>query len=90
VNEADGYRLAKIQEAQGAGQRFVALYDEYAKAKDVTRQRLYLEAMEEILPRIDKIVIDDKAGEHTVPYLPLDQMLRPRAAQSAAEPEPRR
>ena len=51
LNEAEGYRLAKIQEAQGAAQRFVALYDEYAKAKDVTRQRLYLETMEEILPR---------------------------------------
>jgi membrane protease subunit HflK len=90
LNEAEGYRLSKIQEAQGAGQRFVALYDEYLKAKDVTRERLYIEAMEDILPRIQKIVLDDKAGDHTVPYLPLDQMLRPRAAQSAAEPEPRR
>ena len=87
LNDADGYRLAKIQEAQGVSQRFIALNDEYAKAKDVTRQRLYIEAMEDILPRIQKVVIDDKAGEHTVPYLPLDQMIRPRAAQSAAEPE---
>ena len=87
LNDADGYRLAKIQEAQGVSQRFVALHDEYAKAKDVTRQRLYIETMEDILPRMQKIVIDDKAGEHTVPYLPLDQMIRPRAAQSAAEPE---
>lgn len=87
LNEAEGYRLAKIQEAQGAAQRFVALHDEYAKAKDVTRQRLYLEAMEEILPRLDKIVIDEAAGERTVPYLPLDQMLRLRSAPSSA-PEP--
>jgi modulator of FtsH protease HflK len=86
LNEAEGYRLAKIQEAQGAAQRFVSLHDEYSKAKDVTRQRLYLEAMEEILPRIDKIVIDDQAGERTVPYLPLDQMLRLRGAQAASEP----
>lgn len=90
LNEADGYRLAKIQEAQGAAQRFLLLNEQYAKAKDVTRKRLYLEAMEEILPRIQKIVIDDKAGERTVPYLPLDQMLRPRGAATAAEPEPRR
>lgn len=87
LNDADGYRLAKIQEAQGSAQRFIALHDEYAKAKDVTRERLYIEAMEEILPRIQKIVIDDKAGEHAVPYLPLDQMIRPRAGHSAAEPE---
>lgn len=86
LNEAEGYRLAKIQEAQGAAQRFIALHDEYAKAKDVTRQRLYLEAMEEILPRMDKLVIDEQAGERTVPYLPLDQMLRLRGTQSASEP----
>jgi len=90
LNEAEGYRLAKIQEAQGAAQRFVSLYDEYSKAKDVTRLRLYLEAMEEILPRIDKIVIDEKAGERTVPYLPLDQMLRLRGVQAASEPAPGR
>lgn len=90
LNEAEGYRLAKIQEAQGAAQRFVALHDEYTKAKDVTRLRLYLEAMEDILPHMDKIVIDEKAGEHTVPYLPLDQMLRPRGAPAAPEPAPGR
>ncbi len=90
LNEAEGYRLAKIQEAQGAAQRFVSLYDEYSKAKDVTRLRLYLEAMEEILPRIDKIVIDERAGERTVPYLPLDQMLRLRGAQAAPEAAPGR
>jgi membrane protease subunit HflK len=86
LNEAEGYRLAKVQQAQGAAQRFIALYDEYSKAKDVTRLRLYLEAMEEILPHIDKIVIDEKAGEHTVPYLPLDQMLRPRVAAGSEPP----
>ncbi|MEW6272838.1 MAG: FtsH protease activity modulator HflK [Thermodesulfobacteriota bacterium] len=76
VNEADGYRLAKVQEASGAAERFVALQEEYAKAPDVTRLRLYLETMEEILPRMDKILIDQQAGEKVVPYLPLDQMLR--------------
>ena len=86
LNEAEGYRLAKIQQAQGAAQRFVALYDEYGKAKDVTRLRLYLEAMEEILPHINKVVIDEKAGERTVPYLPLDQMLRTRGTPGASAP----
>ena len=84
LNEAEGYRLAKIQEASGAAQRFIALHEEYAKAKDVTRLRLYLETMEDVLPRMNKIVIDEQAGERTVPYLPLDQMLRPRGASSSA------
>jgi membrane protease subunit HflK len=84
LNEADGYRLAKVQEANGAAQRFVALHEEYAKAPDVTRLRLYLETMEQILPGMDKIVIDDKAGEKVVPYLPLDQMLRRAAPAEAA------
>lgn len=85
LNDAEGYRLAKIQEAQGAAQRFIALHEEYAKAKDVTRLRLYIEAMEEILPRMDKIVIDEQTGDRTVPYLPLDQLLRKRGGAAAGE-----
>lgn len=84
LNEAEGYRLAKIQEATGAAQRFIALHEEYTKAPEVTRLRLYLEAMEEILPHMNKIVIDERAGGQTVPYLPLDRMLGPRQ-ESAAE-----
>ena len=82
LNDAEGYRLAKIQEANGAAQRFIALHEEYAKAPDVTRRRLYLETMEEILPRMDKVLIDDKAGESVVPYLPLDQLQRRQPAQA--------
>jgi membrane protease subunit HflK len=78
VNEAEGYQAAKVQEATGAANRFEALYEEYAKAKEVTRLRLYLEAMEEILPRVNKILLDELAGKQVVPYLPLDQVLRQR------------
>ena len=74
-----------MREATGAAQRFVALHEEYAKAKDVTRQRLYLETMEEILPRVNKIVLDDLAGKQVVPYLPLEPFL-PRAAARPGPP----
>ncbi len=84
LNEAEGYREAKVRDATGAAKRFVALHEAYALAKDVTRRRLYLETMEQILPRVNKIVLDDVAGKEVVPYLPLDQAIRPRRV----EPEP--
>jgi modulator of FtsH protease HflK len=75
VNEAQGYREAKVREATGTAKRFTALQEEYAKAKDVTRKRLYLETMENILPNANKIVMDDLSGKQTVPYLPLEPVL---------------
>jgi membrane protease subunit HflK len=82
LNEAEGYREAKIRDAAGVAQRFSALEAEYAKAKDVTRLRLYLETMESILPRMNKIIMDDLAGKQTVPYLPLDPLLPRRPAEA--------
>ncbi|HEV7731263.1 MAG TPA: FtsH protease activity modulator HflK [Candidatus Binatia bacterium] len=76
VNEAEGYREAKVRDATGVAQRFVALQTEYEKAKDVTRQRLYLETMEAILPGMNKIILDDLSAKQTVPYLPLEPLLR--------------
>ena len=73
-----------MRDATGVAQRFVALYEAYAQAKDVTRRRLYLETMEQILPRVTKIVLDEVAGKEVVPYLPLEQAIRPRRP----EPEP--
>jgi membrane protease subunit HflK len=85
LNEAEGYREAKVREATGVAQRFVALQEEYAKAKEVTRQRLYLETMEDILPGMNKIVLDELAAKQAVPYLPLDPYL-PRRVEPVAEP----
>jgi membrane protease subunit HflK len=75
LNEAEGYSAAKVREATGVAQRFVALQEEYAKAKDVTRRRLYLETMEAILPDMNKIVMDDLSSRQAVPYLPLETFL---------------
>ena len=54
--------------------RFNKELDEYRKAPDVTRRRLYLETMERVLGSVDKVIIDSKGGQGVVPYLPLDQL----------------
>src|SRR5215468_5299259 len=84
LNEAEGYREAKVREATGTAKRFSAVQEEYAKAKDVTRKRLYLETMESILPNANKIVLDDLAGKQAVPYLPLESIL-PRREPAASD-----
>jgi membrane protease subunit HflK len=83
VNEAEGHREGTVREATGAAQRFTALQTEFAKAPAVTRRRLYLETMEAILPGVTKIVLDEAAARQVVPYLPLDQLLKPRALEPA-------
>jgi len=85
LNEAEAYSAAKVLDATGAAQRFSALQEEYEKAKEVTRQRLYLETMEQVLPRMNKIILDDVAGKQVVPYLPLDQVIKPKAAEAPGQ-----
>jgi modulator of FtsH protease HflK len=85
INEAQAYKEVKVQDATGAAQRFVALEEEYSKAKEVTRERLYLETMEEVMGRVNKILIDDAAAKQVVPYLPLDQMMKTRPAEQPPE-----
>jgi modulator of FtsH protease HflK len=75
-----------VAEAKGATSRFLKVYDEYKKAPDVTRQRLYLETMERLFGGTDKIILDSGGqGGGVVPYLPLDQLTR-RPQQPAPQP----
>jgi membrane protease subunit HflK len=76
VNEAEAYRESKTREATGAAQRFVAQQEAYAMSRDVTRERLWLETLEAILPDANKIVLDDLSGKQAVPYLPLEPFMR--------------
>ncbi|RMF85506.1 MAG: FtsH protease activity modulator HflK [Nitrospirae bacterium] len=69
--EAEAYRQERIARAKGEVARFEAVLAEYRKAKAVTRRRLYLEAMEEILPKVRKVVVDPKAGGSLLQTLPL-------------------
>jgi membrane protease subunit HflK len=72
IQEAEGYRLQTVAEATGQAARFQQVYDEYKKAPEVTRQRLYLETMEKVFGGMDKIILDQSgSGQGVVPYLPL-------------------
>ena len=62
IREADGYRLKRINEAEGDAARFNALFAEYVKAPEVTRRRIYIETLQDVLPGIrSKVIVDDKA-----------------------------
>lgn len=74
IQEAQAYRERVIAEARGEADRFLKVLEEYRKAPDLTRQRMYLETMERVLSSTDKVIIDSKAGQGVVPYLPLDQI----------------
>ena len=76
LEEAEGYRAQVVNEAEGEASRFTAVLTEYQKAPEVTRKRLYLETMEDVLGDIDKIILDDAAGgaQGIVPYLPLNEL----------------
>lgn len=74
VERAEGYRAEAVNNAEGEAARFNSVYDEYVKAPEVTRRRMYLETMEKVLGQANKIIIDGEAGQGVVPYLPLDQL----------------
>lgn len=73
--EAAAYKNRVVEEAKGEAARFVSVYEEYSKAPDVTRKRLFLETMEEVLGTSEKVLIEDGAsGSGVVPYLPLNEL----------------
>jgi membrane protease subunit HflK len=69
--EAEGYKVERINKARGETNRFLALLTEYNKAPEVTRRRIYIETMEEILPRLDETYIMDDQNGGLLPFLPL-------------------
>jgi membrane protease subunit HflK len=73
LQEAEAYKKQVVAAAEGEASRFLAIYTEYAKAKVVTQERMYLETMEKVLADIDKVIIDKNAGG-VVPYLPLPEL----------------
>ena len=83
VLEAEAYQKRTVAEAQGAASRFRQVYEEYRKAPEVTRERMFLETMERILGGTDKVIIDKSGGQGVVPYLPLGELQRRPAAAPA-------
>ncbi|RMG90524.1 MAG: FtsH protease activity modulator HflK [Zetaproteobacteria bacterium] len=73
VLDAQAYRKDVVERAKGEAQRFKDLLREYRKAPEVTRKRLYLETMQEVLEGMDKIIVDRSVADKVLPYLPLDR-----------------
>ena len=71
IQRAEAYKAQIVARASGDAQRFTQVYDQYAKAKDITTERLYLDTMEEVLRNVNKVLIDSKDGKSVLPYLPL-------------------
>jgi modulator of FtsH protease HflK len=80
---AEAYREQTVAEAKGGSSRFNQVYDQYKKAPEVTRQRMYLETMERLFSGTDKIIVDSGGQGGVVPYLPLNELARPRTAPPA-------
>lgn len=72
IQQAEGYALARVNEAQGSVARFNALFTEYQKAPQITRKRIYLETMKEILPKMGQKVITGQSGSNVLPLLNLN------------------
>jgi modulator of FtsH protease HflK len=75
--EAEGYRAQVVNVAEGEASRFLAVWSEYVNAPEVTRRRMYLETMEQVLGDMDLTILDNVTGTNgtgVLPYLPLDQV----------------
>jgi modulator of FtsH protease HflK len=82
---AEGYAIKRVNEARGDAARFVALYEEYRKAPEVTRKRIYLETVREILPKVGRKIIVDEQVRGVLPLLNLDAGARRPPSRPAQE-----
>jgi membrane protease subunit HflK len=96
AQEAQAYKQEVVARSEGDAQRFLAVYQEFSKARDVTVKRLYLETMEDVLRGMNKVLIDQPGkGAGVVPYLPLPELERrareraPAAGASSSDAEPK-
>lgn len=74
VQQAEGYKQQVIAEAQGEAARFTSVYEQYKKAPEVTRRRIYLDTMRDILAGTNKVILDSKNSSSVLPYLPLPEL----------------
>ncbi len=87
TQSADGFRKSTVAQALGQASRFSQVFEEYKKAPEVTRERLFYETWERFFASADKIIIDQPGGSGVVPYLPLNELQqRPPAAGAAPQP----
>ncbi len=83
IEDASAYKASTVAQAEGEAARFLSVYDQYKNAKDVTRERLFLETMEQVLGQTNKVIVEQGAGgQGVVPYLPLPELQRRQTNQS--------
>ena len=82
--EAEAYKARVVAQAQGDSQRFRSVYTEYQKAPQVTRDRMYLDTMQEIYGNVTKVLVESKQGSSLL-YLPLDKILKASGADTASQ-----
>jgi len=85
--EAEGYKQRVIEQADGDASRFRQIVVEYAKAPQVTRDRMYIEAMQQIMTNSSKVLVDQKNGSNLL-YLPLDKLMQMTGTPAAEAPKP--
>jgi membrane protease subunit HflK len=89
--EAEGYRARVVSMAEGDSERFRSVVEEYKKAPVVTRDRMYIDALQQVYSNVSKILVDSRAGSNLL-YLPLDKLMQqsgvPASAAPAATPVP--
>jgi len=84
IEEANAYKAQVVARSQGEAQRFKKLLTEYNKAPKVTRERLYIDAMQEVLSNSSKVMVDVEGGNNMM-YLPLDKLVRPSASTNSLQ-----
>jgi membrane protease subunit HflK len=85
--EAQGYKSRIVAQAQGDAQRFKAVLSEYQKAPQVTRDRLYIDTMQQIYSNVTKVMVESRQGSNLL-YLPLDKIMQMTAAAGVADAPP--
>jgi membrane protease subunit HflK len=85
MEEAEGYRARVVAQAEGDAQRFRSVLTEYQKAPNVTRDRLYLETMQQVYSNVSKVMVDSSSGSNLL-YLPLDRLLQQAGAPATGAP----
>jgi membrane protease subunit HflK len=85
----EAYKAERVAIAEGESRRFLSVFEQYKVAKDITRQRIYLETMRDLLMKMDKVLVDSgKNGSGVVPYLPLESLKPPAPRPQTSETRP--
>lgn len=86
IQKAEAYKQSTVAQSNGDAERFNAMYEAYLSGKDVTRERLYIETMENVLRNAEKIILSGDGSQSVVPYLPLNELNTKKPSQEEGRP----